>query len=199
MKNSFIDAKILLIITMFVTTTYSCNAQTNIVNIVERCGRQPLNYDNGELYLKDVNNLYSSYVGTWKWTDGSKEFILTLVKQTKYRYTQRPDYYYEDRMVGYYVYKENNITIINTSSDNLTSYNPKVNYRLNCQSKLFGRIDDIAKNKRYVSWFEVVSPTQIRFKGREEEMYLSVKEGMPTPQPVYGGNSFPLDMVLIKQ
>ncbi|UOX35116.1 hypothetical protein LXD69_06280 [Flavobacterium sediminilitoris] len=200
MKTTFIKIKIFLITTCLISTIWSCKAQTNIVNIIERCDSHPLNRDNGSLYLKDINNLYAPYLGTWKWTEGNREFTLTLLKQTKYHYNQGIDNYYEDRIVGYYTYKENGVELINTSNDNLIdSYNIKVDYRFNCRSKLSGLIKDIAKNKRYLSWFEIISPTQIRFKGKEEEDGRIQKEGMPPPPVVYVGNSFPLDMVLTKQ
>ena len=199
MKTIFIKIKIFLITTCLISTIWSCKAQTNVINITEWCNNQT-SETNGSLYLKDINNLYAPYLGTWKWTEGNREFTLTLLKQTKYHYNQGIDNYYEDRIVGYYTYKENGVELINTSNDNLTdSYNIKVDYRFNCRSKLSGLIKDIAKNKRYLSWFEIISPTQIRFKGKEEEDGRVQKEGMPPPPVVYVGNSFPLDMVLTKQ
>jgi len=194
--------KTLVVLTILLVNLFSCKAQTNTINITERCnGNSPyLSWYDGELYLKDINNLYANYVGTWKWQDGNREFILTLIKQTKFHFNEGNDDYYEDRIVGYYIYKENNVELINTTNDNLNEdYGLNVNYRLNCNSSLSGIINDVKKNKRYLSWFEIISPTQIRFKGKEEEQLRFKKEGVPSLPPVYAGNSFPLNMVLTKQ
>ena len=48
--------------------------------------------------------------------------------------------------------------------------------------------------------FEIISPTQIRFKGKDgESNRVTIKEGRPRPAPVFPGTSFPLEMILIKQ
>jgi hypothetical protein len=194
--------KTLVLLTILLVNLFSCKAQTNTINITEQCnGNYPyISSHDGELYLKDINNLYANYIGTWKWQEGNREFILTLIKQTKFHYNEGNDDFYRDRIVGYYVYKENNVELINTSTDNLNDdYGVKVYYYLDCYSVLSGSIKDILKNKIYDSWFEILSPTQIRFKGKERENLRIKKEGMPNPPPVYAGNSFPLNMVLTKQ
>ena len=201
MKNIINIFKIIMVV-LLAYVSLECKGQSNVINITERCNYTPLNRGNGQLYLKDNNNLYSSYIGTWKWIEGNREFTLTLLKQTKYHYNQGIDNYYEDRIVGYYSYKENGVELINTLNDDLTDdYGVKVHYSFDCYSKLTGTIKDVLKNKRYLSWFEIISPTQIRFKGKEEEFLISYTqyEGMPPPEPVYFGNTFPLDMILTKQ
>lgn len=198
MKNTFI--KILFAFSIFVTTILSCKAQSNVINITEHCNNTTLSRSDGELYLKDINNLYSPYIGTWKWTEGNREFTLTLIKQTKYHYNEGNDNFYRDRIIGYYVYKENNIEIISTINDDFTDdYGIKVYYYLDCYSVLAGKIYDTPKNKGYDSWFEIISPTQIRFKGKEGENLRSRKRGVPNLPQAYSGNSFPLEMVLTKQ
>jgi hypothetical protein len=197
MKNTFI--KILFTFSVFTTTILSCKAQSNTINITEHCNNTTLSRSDGELYLKDINNLYTPYVGTWKWTEGNREFTLTLIKQTRYHYNLRTNNYYQDRIVGYYIYKENNVEIINTSNNDLSSFSPNVDYSLNCYSILTGKIHDTPKNKGYDSWFEIISPTQIRFKGKEGENLRYIKQGVRNLPTVYSGNSFPLEMVLTKQ
>ncbi|WP_396153203.1 DUF6705 family protein [Flavobacterium sp.] len=197
MKNIFNISALLLIL---LCSTWSCKAQSNIINITEKCNHVPLTKTNGSLYLKDINNLYAPYIGTWKWTQGNREFILTLIKQTKYHYNRGIQNYYKDRIVGYYAYKENGIELINTSNDNLNNESfMGVLYSLDCYSGLGGDIRDILKNKFYASSLEILSPTQLRFRGKDDTHIRSQKEGQTPLQPQYLGTTFPLDMVLIKQ
>jgi len=177
----------------------SCKAQTNIINITDLCNQQT-SYRNGTLYLKDISNKYAPFVGTWKWTEGNKELILTLFKQTKYHYNLGSDNYYEDRMVGYYVYKENGNIVVSSSTISLNSELPDVLLDFDCYSHLVTQnFVDILKNKRYDGWIELVSPTSIKFHLKEDFHMRIHKEGYPALPPVYEGNTFPLDMVLIKQ
>ena len=177
----------------------NCKAQSNIVNITDCESYRHLSQRDGQLYIKDINNLYNNYIGTWKWTSGNKEFKITLIKQTMFHYNFGNDDYYEDRMVGYYIYKENGVEIINTTNDNLNKKYPHIYYTLDCYSTLTGSIFDLAKNKLFLhSWFEIISPTQIRFKAKPEEHLIRQKEGYPELPPVYRGNTFPLEMVLTK-
>ena len=197
MKNIF-NISVLLLILLY--TAWGCKAQSNTINITEKCNHAPLITTNGSLYLKDFNNLYAPYIGTWKWSQGDREFILTLIKQTKYHYNQRVNNYFEDRIVGYYVYKENGTILIDTSTDDLTEdFGLRVSFNLDCYSDLVGKIKDVLKNKVYRSWFEVISPTQIKFHGKDDTHIRSQKEGQPLLQPQYLGTTFPLDMVLVKQ
>jgi hypothetical protein len=195
-KKSF---NIMLIITSLFFVM-NCKAQSNIVNITDCESYSNILKRDGQLYIKDIDNLYNNYIGTWKWTSSNKEFTITLIKQTMFHDHFGSDNYYKDRMVGYYIYKENGVEIINTTNDNLSAYLPKVDYSLNCYSELTGRIFDVAKNKRFWhTWFEIISPTQIRFKAKPEERLIRQKEGYPELPPVYRGNTFPLEMVLTKQ
>lgn len=121
--------KIIKTIVLFLTIS-SCKAQSNVINITDWCNNQT-SETNGSLYLKDINNLYAPYIGTWKWTQSNREFTLTLIKQTKFHYNEGNDNFYRDRIVGYYVYKENGVELINTINDNLNDdYGVKVYFNL---------------------------------------------------------------------
>ena len=190
--------KIIYILIIFISI--SCKAQNNIIDLVDVCNHT-LYTNNGNLYLKDVNNLYAPYVGTWNWTEGNREFVLTLIKQTKFHYNQGNDNYYEDRIVGYYVYKENGVVLASTANDNLNEdYGVKVNFDLDCYAKLSStRMQDVLKNKNYDGWIELLSPTSIKFHFKDDTHMRMQREGYPDIAPQYHGNTFPLDMVLIKQ
>lgn len=188
--------KIFLIIVIF--TGISCKSQNNIINLVNRCNSY---YDdtNGSVYLKDISNIMSPYIGTWKWTSGNREMVLTLIKQTKYHYNSGVDNFYSDRLVGYYVYKENGVVIINTSTDNLMKdYGLNVEFDLPCGSGIESSFfRDIFRDISYIVSLEMLSPTQMKFKGRMGEgTYRRPRNGI-----IYykSGTTFPLDMVFTKQ
>lgn len=187
---------ILLLITVF---TLSCKGQTNIIDIPDRCNHLPLQRKNGSLYLKDVTNIYAPYVGTWKWSSGNKEMTLVLMKQTKFHYTQRNYNYYEDRLVGYYIYKESGVIIADTSGDNLQSdFGIDVFFDITCESTInTAMFIDVKKEKMISVGLEILSPTQMKFTGEidQHSSYVS-----PTkPRTLYTGSTFPLDMVFTKQ
>ena len=186
-----------IIIILFVTS--SSRAQTNIIDLAQTASVS-YNYNNGSTYIEDVNNIMNPYVGTWKYTQGNKEFILTLIKQVKYHYNQGNDNYYEDRLIGYYVYKESGVIIASTLNDNLNSdYLLKVELSMYAGNKVIS-IEDYLKNKKYLGYFLNINNNQIKILLKEQERLIRVKEGqpMPTNMPL-PGNTFPLEMILTKQ
>ena len=89
--------KIFLLITIL--AFLGCKSQTNIIDLHNRCNYTNYNDTNGSTYLKDISNIYEPYIGTWKWTEGNKEMVLTLLKQTKYHVnTYSNNNYYEDSL-----------------------------------------------------------------------------------------------------
>gem|GEM_PF-2426103 len=159
------------------------------------------NYDdtNGSVYLKDISNIMNPYIGTWKWTSGNREMVLTLLKQTKYHYYVRTNNYYEDRLVGYYIYKENGIVIADTSTDNLQDdYGLNVQFDISCGGGIEAfSFEDTFRGTNYEVSLEMLSPTQMKFKGK-------IGEGT-YPRPRNGtinylsGTTFPLNMIFTKQ
>ncbi|MFC7348991.1 DUF6705 family protein [Chryseobacterium zhengzhouense] len=190
--------KYLLFILTFIVFL-QCKSQTQVVNLTD-CDTY-FNYSSGEYYHKDKNNILNSYEGVWKWTQGNKEFILTLIKQKHHFNQYGNDNYYEDRLVGYYQYKENGVVIADTSYDDLNQdYEIKVHLILDCYSQVVSiRFDDYKKNKEYSIILEKLSATQIKFTGKEKGDVLVSRSGPGNYAPIYGGNTFPLNMVLTKQ
>ncbi|SDM33961.1 DUF6705 family protein [Chryseobacterium taihuense] len=188
--------KIFLVIVVLLTI--NCKSQTNIIDIVSRCNSY-YNETNGSTYLKDLSNTISPYVGTWKWTSGNREMILTLFKQTKYHYTERTNNYYEDRLVGYYIYKENGLIIANTSGENLLQdYGLSVCFDIPCgggvETSFF---KDTFRGTTYEVSLAMISPTQMKFKGKiGEGTYPRPRNGVIYYQ---SGTTFPLNMVFTKQ
>jgi hypothetical protein len=184
----------LIIILIF---SISCKSQTNIIEIQNRCNVDYSDTD-GNTYLKDISNIITPFVGVWKWTSGNREMILTLIKQTEYHYTSGTDNYYADRLVGYYTYKENGLTIIDTSGDNLMiDYGLKVDFDIDCGGSVVdSSFKDVNKDKNFIVGLEKLSPTQMKFSGEVGEGTYHVGR---TPTTVYLGSTFPLEMVFVKQ
>ncbi|SMP07545.1 DUF6705 family protein [Chryseobacterium profundimaris] len=175
----------------------SCKSQTNIIEIQNRCNVGFSDTD-GSTYLKDISNIYTPFVGIWKWTSGNREMTLTLIKQTKFHITSGAFNFYKDRLVGYYVYKENGVTIIDTSGDNLMNeYGLNVDFSIYCGG-LVGdsSFQDIKKDKSFVVSLEKLSPTQMKFTGKVGEGTYQIGR---TPTTVYLGSTFPLEMFFTKQ
>ncbi len=73
-------------------------------------------------YIKDTNNILNKFVGTWKYENNGKNFVLDLQK-----IMAEFSHYYVDELNGFYKYTDGSLTIIDTS-----------NYT-NSESKISGR------------------------------------------------------------
>ncbi|MCX8526234.1 hypothetical protein OF897_20160 [Chryseobacterium formosus] len=124
---------------------------------------------------------------------------LVLIKQTKHHYNERTFNYFEDRLVGYYIYKENGAVIADTSGDNLQKdFGIAVSFDISCDSTVdTGFFVDRKKEKIITVGLEILSPTQMKFRGKidQHSSYVSPKR----PRTLYTGSTFPLDMVFTKQ
>jgi len=187
-----------LILLIILLLTVNCKSQTNIIDAADVCNYNSINLNDGGLYLKDISNIIMPYLGVWKWTSGNKEMTLTLIKQTKYHYTSGTDNYYADRLVGYYTYKENGLTIIDTSGDNLMDdYGLKVEFDIECGGGVVASFfKDVKKEKSFIVVLKKLSTTQMKFTGKVGEGTYQIGR---TPTTVYLGSTFPLEMVFTKQ
>ncbi|MXS70988.1 hypothetical protein GSF70_07140 [Flavobacteriaceae bacterium W22] len=124
---------------------------------------------------------------------------LVLIKQTKYHYYNNTDNYYEDRLVGYYIYKENGIIIVDTSTDNLESdFDLNVSFDITCDSTVnTAMFIDVKKEKMISVGLEILSPTQMKFDG-EIDQHSSYING-DKQRTLYSGSTFPLQMIFTKQ
>ncbi|UOU99793.1 hypothetical protein MUU74_07495 [Chryseobacterium daecheongense] len=180
-----------------------CKAQSNIVALTN-CNKE-YDHSTGDYYLKDTTNEMDKYEGVWKWTNGNKEFTLTLIKQVKHHFNQYGnDNYFEDRLVGYYQYKENGLLIADTSSDDLSKdYGVKVQFTLDCHSQISSiAFRDYKKYKKFEVILESLSPTQIKMNMYETEHVIMINKKTGTkipPNDPQGGSTFPMEMILTKQ
>lgn len=190
--------RIFLLIILLIT--FSCKAQTNIIDIVKRCNNPNYDDTNGSIYLKDISNIYIPFIGTWKWTSGNREMVLTLIKQTKYHMNSYANNnYYEDRLLGYYTYKENGVILIDTSGENLMQdFGMSVNFDTDCYSNVSSSFfQDVFRGISYEVSLEMLSSTQMKFTGKiGENTYHRPRAGTIYYQ---SGTTFPLNMVFTRQ
>ncbi|MEC3875530.1 MULTISPECIES: DUF6705 family protein [unclassified Chryseobacterium] len=195
--------KKIFLLSTIIFLSVQCKAQNHIINSTD-CDS---NFDrsSGDYYEKDINNIMNKYTGTWKWTSGNREFILTLIKQVKHHFNQYGnDNYYQDRLVGYYQYKENGIIIADTSSDDLSKdYGVKVQFTLDCYSQISSiRFEDYKKYKSFEVILESLTPTQIKMNMYEREHVITINKHTGVrnpPNDPQGGSTFPMEMILTKQ
>ena len=92
-------------IILFVLTIASCKAQ----NTYPLSSFQPKHLNNNN-YIKDTQNVYNNFAGTWQWTNGNSTFTIKL---QKVEYWKAPNNnYFKDLILGGYKYVENNIVIV---------------------------------------------------------------------------------------
>jgi len=100
-----------ILILVIILTTLSCKAQSIIVPI-----GSGQNFEKNEnYYLKDVNNEFDKFEGTWLYQSGTTQITFQLKKEEHYQASE--NYNYIDLLVGEYQYIENGFEIVNTLSD----------------------------------------------------------------------------------
>jgi|GEM_PF-3241851 len=84
---------------------------------------QMVNHTNKQgKYFKDVNGILDAYTGVWRWIDGNRELTFYLYKQEEATLRSLSGLYLTDVIVGYYIYKENGVELINTRQDLIDTY-----------------------------------------------------------------------------
>jgi hypothetical protein len=182
-----------LFITLIVLFTYSCKAQSPIISTVDW-----ENDDNGNIeltqgcYLKDVENKFAPFLGTWKWVNGNS---ILEIQFLKIEMVYNGDYY-SDMLVGKYRFvdsngiEKHNSLNVNLNNQNVLGYSYYLirgsGYDTD-YTKLF-RITDLKKNAHCNLEFTLLSPTQAEWK-------IWRYDGKKQPS----GFTFPEDLILIKQ
>ena len=103
--------KTIFITILLTALILSCKAQSIIVPI----GSGDTYENNPNYYIKDVNNEFNKFEGTWLYNENNSEIILKLKKEVQYQV--EPEGSYEDLLVGEYKYKYNNLEVVNTLND----------------------------------------------------------------------------------
>ena len=116
--------KIIYIIVLSITVLVEMKAQTRIVNV--NSGESFVDAPSGT-YIKDINNTFTPYLGTWKYQNGNEILIIKFEKVTKHYY---PEYNnYKDFIKGNYSYTNSGGTsyITNTIVSNFNNNDPNAN------------------------------------------------------------------------
>jgi hypothetical protein len=105
------------------------NAQTIILDI--NSGESYFDTLSGT-YIKDMNNQFGRFTGTWKYQNGNEILIFKLEKVTKYYFSEYNTYV--DFMKGNYSYSIDggNTYIVNTIIQNLGKNDPSLNSMYSC-------------------------------------------------------------------
>tara|TARA_B100000795_G_C22594891_1_gene358893 strand:- start:61 stop:618 length:558 start_codon:yes stop_codon:yes gene_type:complete len=174
-------------------TVLSCKAQLPIISTVDWANDDD---DNIELingcYLKDVENKFAPFIGTWKWESGNSILEIEFLK-VEMVYDGE---IYRDHLIGKYRYvddngiEKHNSLSVNITPDNVSGYSfylirgsgySRDNY------KQFS-ISDLKKNIWCNLYITLTTPTEAKWKVRRTD------GNIPT-----GGFTFPTELTLIKQ
>lgn len=104
---------IFFILTFIVS--FNFKAQSPVISTVVYANNDDIELTEAS-YLKDVENKFSPFLGTWKWQDGNNELTITFTK-LEMVYNNGLDYYC-DYLIGKYKYVENGIVIFNSLNYN---------------------------------------------------------------------------------
>ena len=172
----------------------SCKAQLPIISTVDWANDDDNNIELIDgCYLKDVENKFAPFIGTWKWESGTSLLEIEFLKVEKV-YNDKSKYY-SDFLVGKYRYVDNGIEQHNSLDVNITAENVwGYSYYLITGSgyaednyKQFG-MNDLKKNIWCNLYITLTTPTQAKWKLRRTD------GNIPT-----GGFTFPSELILIKQ
>lgn len=107
-----------IIFTLTIIIALGCKAQTPIINITS--DYQSEDIVNG-CYLKDVDNSFAPFLGTWRWTNNT-DTLTIVIEKIEMVYNDLGEKY-ADELVGKYKYVENGVEIINTLNYNINANN----------------------------------------------------------------------------
>lgn len=169
----------------------NCKAQNPIISTVEFDENDDIDLVDG-CYLKDVENKFNPFLGTWKWESGNS--VLEIVFE-KIEMVFDGDYY-EDMLIGKYKFvdsngvEKHNSLNINLNNQNINGYA----YYLIRGSGYYTdttfefQITDMKKNAHCKLFFELTSSSQATCK-------IQRQNGRDQP----GGFTFPTETTLTKQ
>lgn len=181
--------QIITLIIVFIAL--SCKAQNPIISTVEFEENEDLELTDG-CYLKDVENKFTPFIGTWLWEQGNARLEIVF---EKIEMVFDGDYY-EDLLVGKYKFIDSN-DVVKHNSLNLEVTNQNFwgyAYHLISGGGYYTdntfafQIADLHKNAHCKMYFELTSTNQATWRIQRED-------GRDQP----GGLTFPENLTLTKQ
>jgi hypothetical protein len=173
------------------------NSQTNIIDVYDDI----VHVVPQGTYLKDINNTFDIFLGTWKWQEGNKILIIKVEKVTQYYY---PEYgTFQDFIKANYSYTvdNGNTYIVNTINQNLGNNNPEENAMYSSgsltQSEIGFTFKDIVYNKeRCSALFKFLPNTtsQVKLSLSNDHFGYLLPDTPPNPN-----FSIPNNVILTKQ
>ena len=113
-------------------------------------------------YFKDVDNDFDKFEGTWEFQDTLREFTIKLEKEEAV--DDNDGSYISDMLVGEYLYKENNVELVNTLSDindpSITGYKHNIAGKFLINKFMNPECDDCTVSERRVK-LTINNPTNI--------------------------------------
>ena len=129
-----------------------CNAQSRVYPIQGNGARS----EEGA-YYKDLDNDFTPYIGTWKYTNGTTSLTIVLQKRQMVNITIGSTTFFRDYLVGEYSYIENGVEKINTLPSLISNFTDMFNYNLTSSgivtNKVFPKCSDCSPNQRRISMF----------------------------------------------
>ncbi|WP_299367829.1 DUF6705 family protein [Winogradskyella sp.] len=182
-----------IVTTIVILFAVSCKAQSPIISTVDFKNDDDNNIDLVDgCYLKDVENKFNPFIGTWVWEEGNARLEIVF---EKIEMVFDGDYY-SDMLVGKYRFvnssseEKHNSLNLDVTNENFWGYG----YYLIRGSGYYTdtlfifSISDLHKNAHCDLYFELTSPTEAAWRIQRED-------GRDHP----GGLTFPEELTLTKQ
>ncbi|GAA4162594.1 hypothetical protein GCM10022217_30290 [Chryseobacterium ginsenosidimutans] len=152
-------------------------------------------------YIKDTEGYLDKFLGTWKYTNSTEEFIIKIVKGEQIA----GDGYYIDRLFGGYKYMKDGIVKVNNLNFQYTDYSSPQNFAdfsgsgLSTNYMIIGLPGyDRVGYRRVRITLEVIpntNPIQMKWKMENRENIVINNEGFKQGT----GPGLPNNIILIKQ
>lgn len=171
-------------------------SQTNTIDLYEGSS---MNSPAGT-YIKDINNVFAPYLGTWKYQNGNNILTIKLEKVTKF-YSMKFKTYH-DFIKGNYSYSTDggNTYLINTIQTNTNNNTPEGNSIYSCDPNATWIenfiLKDVLFNKSCFASIRFVPNSLNQLELKLKDIKNITIEG---DAPVIDGFSIPNNIVLIKQ
>ncbi|WP_298511379.1 DUF6705 family protein [uncultured Kordia sp.] len=193
---------------LLILFTVLCSYQLTAQTIIDIAGEVEMkHYKNGIFYMKDLQNLFQPYVGTWKYTDGNKEFHITLTKITMYHEIDtdsNTDYYRDGLLISYKKF-ENGLMIyqspINSYPDGAVSEFGKLFLTFIDYERTYkNTVLNVSRNAGHAGYLNLISNNtgsyDLHFKLYTEKTGLGLEyEPVTTGKPYH---STPTDIIMTK-